>query len=761
MRKRIILLVTIIYTGILFTACSDNSKNIETFSEKKVTSQPSQTSQITEELSKELYPAYINDGDKKWGFINDKGEFVIKPLYDQVSEFEGNGTAQVAEKEKWGRIDKTGSLVTEYKYSYIKSSSDGLAIATDDSGKSYLIDKNNKVLFSTEGIIGDFSSGMAYFSKQIQNQKYLWGYINTAGKVIVEPIYEQAQNFSNDKAIVEIPDGHYGIINKAGTLLKEVDCYLAYSLLEDVFVFSKLNGEHGNKYGYMKVDGEVLIDAIYSDAKGFEDGLAIVNAAEGYKRQYGVINKNGEFIIPARYSEITKVGDDLYAVPKFNEGYPDNFLKKALFDKTGKQLTEFKYFNIQKLANDMLSVTDDTHTYLIDHKGSMLNEVPKFEGVGSITKAGELYKVEVDGGLSYYSKEGNKVWSFDDTVNLGDIKVKSKIFRPDRCMLIKYPEINGMSDLIVQDKINRMLKDKFVGNSKASEKDGEMYKEDIEIGFTADKNSDLLIIRNTGYFYPIGAAHGMPSREDYHINLKNGNLFTINNLFKKESKYKEKLVGIVKGKISRINDEIGEQIYSDDIGNLEDAGFLIKGDSLQIYFHPYLIGPYAAGFPEFEIKYEEIMDMIDQEGELWKSFKRVPSSGVQMNSYEIYPDDKVKVEEALDNYENKLIEAINNNDFKLVEPWLYPDSKIYIAQKKLVADLNKKQIKEKLVSYSVEKIENSYYNIIKAYVTENIAIKYPQKDYETKVFNWVYTLKYDYESQRYRLTYIDKWDKIR
>lgn len=43
-------------------------------------------------------------------------------------------------------------------------------------------------------------------------------------------------------------------------------------------------------------------------------------------------------------------------------------------------------------------------------------------------------------------------------------------------------------------------------------------------------------------------------------------------------------------------------------------------DKLAIYFEPYEIAAYAAGFPTFYIPYDEMIDIIDTEGEFWKSF---------------------------------------------------------------------------------------------------------------------------------------------
>jgi hypothetical protein len=108
----------------------------------------------------------------------------------------------------------------------------------------------------------------------------------------------------------------------------------------------------------------------------------------------------------------------------------------------------------------------------------------------------------------------------------------------------------------------------------------------------------------------------------------------------------------------------------------------------------------------------------------------------------IYPKaDTFYVEEIIKNYEALIIEAINNNDFSQVENLLIPNSKLYNAQKKLIKDLYAKNIKEKLVEYSIVKIENtSKKDEYKVYVIERIGIQYAKKDYKEKEFKWIYTV---------------------
>jgi len=120
--------------------------------------------------------------------------------------------------------------------------------------------------------------------------------------------------------------------------------------------------------------------------------------------------------------------------------------------------------------------------------------------------------------------------------------------------------------------------------------------------------------------------------------------------------------------------------------------------------------------------------------------------------------DEVAILKLVEDYENTLIKAINNNDFPLVEKYLTPGSNLYKAQKDLVANLSKKGIQEKLIDYKVEKIETSdQANVYKVYVFEKIGIKRPGKpEFTASEFRWVYTVVLD--NGKYTLSEISKWD---
>lgn len=136
-----------------------------------------------------------------------------------------------------------------------------------------------------------------------------------------------------------------------------------------------------------------------------------------------------------------------------------------------------------------------------------------------------------------------------------------------------------------------------------------------------------------------------------------------------------------------------------------------------------------------------------------------PTTIVPNTNPEAAKADHFYIEEVVSNYETLLIEAINNNNFSLIENLLIPNSNLYNSQKKLVTDLYSKNIKEKLLGFDIVDIQDTgKEGVFKVYVRENIGVKYPDKqDFETKEYNWIYTVIKSKDSVG--LSDIEKWAK--
>ncbi|MGE5328214.1 MAG: WG repeat-containing protein [Deltaproteobacteria bacterium] len=729
------LLTLLLSTCLIFSCYPISMAQQQTVSAQALISSQPNSSEIG------LYPAYImENNNQKWGYIDKTGTFVIQPLFDGADDFQSNGLAKVyvknADKVNQGIINKSGKFILQPIYSYISNFSDGVTIAQSD--KYSIVNEEGKKIFETNSSIYNFNQGLATLIQEAGG-KTLYGYINKDGKIVIKPQFQYAKDFENGKAIVITADDKTAVIDKTGTIIKTFD-YKIDAINQDIAVFYDKNKD---KYGYTDLKGNILIEPKYTQANPFEEGYAVVNnAQESYDNEFGLIDSNGKFIIEPKYNYIKRIGKDLYAVSLSDKdiSWADaSYCKKALFNIAGKQLTDFNYYEVTDVENGLISVSDAQKTYFINTQGQKVTGLPETDGYGALKIKGDIVVGNFDQDIIYLTKDGKTIWKSEKIYALDNgAKVVSKKYRTGRFILVRYPIIENLKGKSLQDALNKKFKEIFIGNRGIDE------DTDIYVSYNIEQNKDLLILSLNGYDWPLGAAHGMPYTSYYYINLKNGSFYKYEDLFNKNSKYKEKIEKILTKKIPEWQKEKGLSSWSQNSYSTEGCGFIITKDSLQIYYTPYEIAPYCEGFPTFDIPYYEILDVIDTNGEFWKSFNKNINTKKQMYN----KDESVKVingyiEKVISNYENSMIQAINKNNFGLVQPYLVQGSNLYNSQKSLVANLYKKGIKEKVVECSISDFGwNTDRTEFKVYVNEKIAIKYPGKDFQTKKFSWVYTVKY-------------------
>ncbi len=115
----------------------------------------------------------------------------------------------------------------------------------------------------------------------------------------------------------------------------------------------------------------------------------------------------------------------------------------------------------------------------------------------------------------------------------------------------------------------------------------------------------LLSIVTENYQYT-GGAHGMTYKTAYNVDLNQGRLLPLRDFFPKRDNYQ----AFIKTKIKEsLKTSPESECYFPDAPETIDSyqgdfSFYIKGKNIVVFFHPYEIACYAAGFREFEIPYD-------------------------------------------------------------------------------------------------------------------------------------------------------------
>jgi hypothetical protein len=257
--------------------------------------------------------AYALTKEEGAGFINHRGEFVIKLKEEGAREFhEGLAAVTTDQGRQWGFIDRTGKPVTKEQYSRVENFSEGLAAVAQglgDGAKYGFINKEGEVAiplrFDPElgnhraiRYLSRFSDGLA----RVKVGK-LYGYIDKKGEFAIKPQFSTAADFSEGLASVRTEDGEWGYIDKSGRMVIDLKDARGESFKEGLAVAAFSIGGRA-KYGYIDRTGKVVVEPGFNGASDFVDGVAqvyleeVVVSASGRQlvNRVGYIDMTGKYI---------------------------------------------------------------------------------------------------------------------------------------------------------------------------------------------------------------------------------------------------------------------------------------------------------------------------------------------------------------------------------------------------------------------------------------------------------------------------------
>jgi hypothetical protein len=156
---------------------------------------------IGESETADLFPIEVGN---RWGYINRKGTIAIEPQFAYVEEFSEGLAAVDSDGDGFydGYIGASGEIVLKPAYNYLDSFSEGLAMVDQDGpeGVQGYIDKTGATVVEPAYIYArNFREGLAAVKKDDSG----WGYIDKTGQFVIKPKYRSAGDFSEGLAWVE------------------------------------------------------------------------------------------------------------------------------------------------------------------------------------------------------------------------------------------------------------------------------------------------------------------------------------------------------------------------------------------------------------------------------------------------------------------------------------------------------------------------------------------------------------------------------
>lgn len=311
----------------------------------------------------ELIP--VKSGEK-WGYINQKGEYVINPQF-MDAEFFYDGIAMVKSIDgKVGYISKEGKYIIPAKFKEGISFSEGLTFVVSDGGYPTCIDKTGKTVFQLKQAkeVFAFSEGLAMYKldstfglidktgKVVVNPQFeyirpfkeglaavckndKWGFIDKTGKIVINFQFDAVLDFHNGKAVIR-NNSQCGFIDKKGSYVINPQFDLAFPMSEGMA--SILTGK---QFGFIGEDGKIMINPQFDEAYSFKNGMALIKQNE----KYGFIDKQGKIVINPQFDRATMFFGDITFVRSGD--------KWGIIDVTGKYVVNPQFDEMKLFENEL------------------------------------------------------------------------------------------------------------------------------------------------------------------------------------------------------------------------------------------------------------------------------------------------------------------------------------------------------------------------------------------------------------------------
>ncbi|HTL81768.1 MAG TPA: WG repeat-containing protein [Bacteroidia bacterium] len=336
----------------------------------------------------------------KWGYLDASGREVIPAIYDYVYDFQNTvagpkAKVRVGNKVMW--IDANGTETGPSELAAITTPQ----VYCEPGSFGYLDMKGNWAIQPQFKVANNFSEGLASVMKLHAKDQECGEEENTS-----------SYNYYDDYVGNSYTTFNPLTIFRQGIPVKSDDVDVLAQQRQDSINYAE--SQKRRLYGYIDMNGNMLLDAKYEAALEFHNGRAFVK----FRGSWGVIDKKGNWIMPpvldnpdglysdgdyegsydyygSNYgssvsyaSEISYEANAEYYM-HFNEGMAMFFKygKYGFMDTTGKIIVSPVYASAMDFQNGLAAVCNNSKWGFIDKTGKEVIPI-RFTSVSSFNKDG-------------------------------------------------------------------------------------------------------------------------------------------------------------------------------------------------------------------------------------------------------------------------------------------------------------------------------------------------------------------------------------
>lgn len=139
------------------------------------------------------------------------------------------------------------------------------------------------------------SSQEAAWLEDYSPSPFVWGYIDTMGSFVINPLFDDTRDFSNGLAAVNL-HGKWGYINKEGKMVISNSYMTCGDFSEGLALVQGFD----KKYHYIDSTGKKIFDCPGEECASFVGEFAVFAVNESF----GVIDKKGNAVVPPRFRDL-------------------------------------------------------------------------------------------------------------------------------------------------------------------------------------------------------------------------------------------------------------------------------------------------------------------------------------------------------------------------------------------------------------------------------------------------------------------------
>lgn len=208
------------------------------------------------------FQARDENGDMRFGFMNNKCEVAIPNQFTDVGSFSQGLAAVSKEYSPYGYIDKKGDIRIDYQF-----------------GLAWMFDRHGYAVVKADGSEG------------------LYGTIDKTGKYVINPQFASIRAADSRYYVVQLErNGDYGYCDRKGKLVINPQFKEAFPFY-DADLAAVMAGD---QFGYIDRKGKIVIQPQFDGAAPFWDDYAFVYAAG----KNGIVDKKGQFVVNPQFQGV-------------------------------------------------------------------------------------------------------------------------------------------------------------------------------------------------------------------------------------------------------------------------------------------------------------------------------------------------------------------------------------------------------------------------------------------------------------------------